>query len=106
MSGGRKVFDGSTELALTQAPKRLVIDSEDARLKDVLTPFAATLEDRPDGALTVFLKPEAESHTILEKCVNMGVKLSRYEPKNPSLHEAFVALVGRDEVAKMKEDAT
>lgn len=101
MSGGRKVFDGSTDEALDQAPRRLIIGSEDSRLKEALTPFAEDIETREDGALTVYLKGEADSHSILEKCVEAKIKLARFEPRNPSLHEAFVALVGRDEAAKM-----
>jgi len=33
MAGGRKVFDGSTELALSKAPRRLVIASENTALR-------------------------------------------------------------------------
>jgi len=103
MASGRKVFDGTTAAALAEAPKRLVISSEDARLREVLTPFAKSVEARADGALGVILKTEADNNSILEKCVNNKVKLQRFEPKNPTLHEAFVALVGQDEAAKMQE---
>ena len=105
MSGGRKVFDGTTAEALEQAPRRLVINSDDARLKDILSPFAQYIADRPDGAVDVELLKEADHHSILEKCVNSKIKLLRFEPKNPSLHEAFVALVGRDEIEKMQVGA-
>lgn len=104
MSGGRKVFDGTTDEALAEAPRRLVIASEDIRLTDELTPFADTIEDREDGSVTVFLKAKADPHSILEKCVSKKIKLTRFDPKSPSLHEAFVALVGRDEAAKMSAD--
>ena len=102
VSGGRKVFDGSTEQALDQAPRRLVISSDDERLKDTLTPFAKDISDRDDKALGVVLKRDADNHAILEKCVNSKIKLLRFEPKPPSLHEAFVALVGKDEAEKMQ----
>jgi len=105
MSGGRKVFDGSIDAALSQAPRRMVIGSEDVRLIDVVTPFSDQIDKRDDGALNLFLKKDADGHAILEKCVNDNIKLSRYEPKNPTLHEAFVALVGEDEAAKMEEGA-
>jgi len=105
MSGGRKVFDGSTDEALGQAPRRLIIGSENSALRETISSFAETIESREDGALTVYLKPDADSHAILEKCVNAKIKLSRFEPRNPSLHEAFVALVGRDEARKMHAEA-
>ncbi len=103
MSGGRKVFDGSTEEALAQAPRRLIIGSEDTRLRDLVDPFAESVNTREDGTLEVIMKSSADSHSILEKCVNDKIKLSRFEPKAPSLHEAFVALVGQDEFRKMQE---
>lgn len=103
MSGGRKVFDGRTEEALAQAPRRLIIGSEDTRLNELLTPYAETLNKRDDGSIEVIMKNSADSHSILEKCVNDKIKLSRFEPKAPSLHEAFVALVGQDEFRKMQE---
>jgi len=105
MAGGRKVFDGSTTEALAQAPRRLVISSDDDRLKDALSGFADEIITREDGGLGVVLKSGADSHSILEKCVNDKIKLLRYEPKNPSLHEAFVALVGKEEAEKMQEVA-
>lgn len=103
MAGGRKVFDGSTEEALAQAPRRLIIGSENVGLGSLLEPFAKTINQREDATLEVILKPKADSHLILEKCVNDKIKLTRFEPKAPSLHEAFVALVGRDEMRKMEE---
>jgi len=42
------------------------------------------------------MKEGAETHSLLEACVNGGVRLSRFEPKPQSLHEAFVAMVGQD----------
>jgi len=54
MSGGRKVFDGSTDAALAEAPRRLVIGSEDSRLTDTVQTFAESIEKRPDGALYLF----------------------------------------------------
>ena len=104
MAGGRKVFDGPTDEALAKAPRRLVISSADDRLNETISSFAKKVSERPDGALNVELKTKADSHSILEKCVKDKIKLLRFEPKNPTLHEAFVALVGQDEAAKMQED--
>ncbi|NNE57681.1 MAG: ATP-binding cassette domain-containing protein [Hellea sp.] len=101
MSCGRVVFDGSIEDALAKAPRRLVIQSDDKKINTILEPFATSIEERSDGALTVFLKPEKEAFAIVEKCVKAKIRLTRFEPKNPSLHEAFVTMVGEDEAAKM-----
>ncbi len=104
MSGGEKVFDGSTEAALAKAPRRLVVGSEDESLTGVMEGFAKTLERRKDGTLSIVLNDGADTQTILEACVSRKIKLSRFEPKNPTLHEAFVAMVGQDAAEKMKAE--
>ncbi len=104
MSGGRVVFDGATELALSKAPRRLVIASEDVRLREVMQPFANEIEERNDGSLILVLSETAQSQKILETCVAKKIPLTRFEPRQPTLHEAFVALVGEDVRAEMATD--
>jgi ABC-2 type transport system ATP-binding protein len=104
MGGGRVVFDGSTELALSKAPRRMVIASEDTRLPDMMKHFANDIENRDDGSLMLTLKDNAKSQAILEHCVVEKVALTRFEPRQPTLHEAFVALVGDDVRAEMAAD--
>ena len=96
MSGGRKVFDGLTQEALSKAPRRMVIGSDDDRLGALMQQFSDTIERREDGALNIILKDKAENQDILERCVKEKINLTRFEPKQPSLHEAFVAMVGDD----------
>ena len=102
MSGGANVFDGTTEAALAKAPRRLVVGSEDERLESLMAGFAKTIAKRKDGTFSLILKDGADSQSILEACVGQKIALSRFEPKSPTLHEAFVAMVGDDEMAKME----
>jgi len=102
MAGGRKVFDGPTEEALAKAPRRMVIGSDTDGFADVVTPFAKTLEIRDDCALDLILKDKAKSQDVLERCVKQKVNLTRFEPKQATLHEAFVAMVGKDLLATME----
>jgi ABC-2 type transport system ATP-binding protein len=96
MASGQKVFDGTTEEALAKAPRRVTLASETEGLTDLVEPFAAQIDTRPDGDISVILKPEAQAHDILERSVAQGHRLSKYEPIRPTLHEAFVTLVGPD----------
>ena len=96
MAAGRKVFDGSTEAALAKAPRRVNLASEMDGLKDLVTPFSETLETQANGDISLTLKPDAQAHDILERSVTQGLRLSKYEPIRPTLHEAFVTLVGDD----------
>ena len=102
MAGGRKVFDGSTEEALAKAPRRMVIGSDTDGFKDSIASFAKSLEAREDGALNLILKDKAKSQDVLERCVKQKINLTRFEPKQPTLHEAFVAMVGKELLATME----
>lgn len=97
MAGGRKVFDGPTDEALSKAPRRMVIGSDDARLTELMSPFSKSVLPREDGALDLILKDKANNQEILERCVAQKINLTRFEPKQASLHEAFVAMVGEDQ---------
>jgi len=81
---------------LAEAPRRVVLASDDDGLAELIEPFAADLETRPRGDISLTLKPGAQAHDILERSVAEGVRLSKYEPIRPTLHEAFVTLVGDD----------
>ena len=96
MTSGRKVFDGTTEAALAEAPRRVNLASEMDGLADLISPFASAVYTRPDGDISLTLKPGAQAHDILERSVAQGLRLSKYEPIRPTLHEAFVTLVGED----------
>ncbi len=96
MASGRKVFDGTTEAALAEAPRRVNVASEMDGLAELVEPFAASVDTHPDGELSLTLKPGAQAHDILERSVTQGLRLSKYEPIRPTLHEAFVTLVGDD----------
>jgi ABC-2 type transport system ATP-binding protein len=104
MGGGEVVFDGSTEAALSKAPRRMVIASEDDRLMDIVQPFAKDVETRRDGGLNVILRDTAQSQAVLERCVAEKIKLTQFEPKQPTLHEAFVELVEDDVRASLEAD--
>ena len=105
MSGGAVVFDGTTEEALSRAPRRLIIKSENPDLPEILAPFAKSIDTREDGALDVVINDKTDSHAILETCVDKNIRLTRFEPRGATLHEAFVAMVGADVLEDMEVEA-
>jgi len=80
----------------------MVIGSDTEGFADVVTPFAKSLELREDGAVDMILKDSAKSQDVLERCVKAKINLTQFEPKQPTLHEAFVAMVGKDLLATME----
>ncbi len=105
MSGGEKIFDGTTPAALAKAPRRLVVSSQNTALETIITPFIENLIRREDGALSLILKPQAESQMILEALVEHKIKLTRFEPTSASLHEAFVAMVEQNKSQDLRPEA-
>ncbi len=105
MSGGKKVFDGTTQAALATAPRRLVVGSDDMEaLLAVVTPMSEKLVKREDGTFSLIMKDQVKTQTVLEQLVQKQIGLTRYEPKAPTLHEAFVAMVGNDGLHSLPED--
>ncbi|HHL42460.1 MAG TPA: ABC transporter ATP-binding protein, partial [Hellea balneolensis] len=94
MSKGEKIFDGDLKQALKHAPRHLLISVRGKAARDILHPFTDALREPSAGEYQMFLKSGIESHTVLEACMGAGLKLLRFEPDPPSLHDAFVALVG------------
>jgi ABC-2 type transport system ATP-binding protein len=98
---GRKIFDGTVAGAKATIPRRVLISTESSI--DSLTGLDAVAEIKPMGesATTpgakdweIRLRGQASAQTILEKCFQGGIVLRRFDHSEPSLHDAFVALVG------------
>ena len=101
MSGGQKIFDGSVAQALTQAPRRLVIQARGNSVEPLLSSMSSSLKLCAADTWDLVLKPDVTAQNILEVCIEKGIKLVRFEPEKASLHDAFVRLVAQNE-----EDAT
>ena len=104
MAGGELVFDGTVEAALARAPRRLRVRSADARLSDTLAPFAQEMRDL-DGGREIDLRAGATPQSVLEKLVEARVGIEGFEPKTPTLHQAFVAMVGEEVLGDMSAAA-
>jgi ABC-2 type transport system ATP-binding protein len=98
---GRKIFDGTVAAAKATIPRRVLISTESnigslggldgiAEIKPLgesaTTPGAKDWEIRLQGS--------ANAQAILERCFSSGIVLRRFDHSEPSLHDAFVALVG------------
>jgi ABC-2 type transport system ATP-binding protein len=91
---GRKIFDGTVAGAKAAIPRRVLI-STDSRI-DALTSLEGVTEIKPLGPKDweIRLRGETSAQLVLEKCFTSGIVLQRFDHSEPSLHDAFVALVG------------
>lgn len=96
MAKGKKIFDGTTQAALSKAPRRLRLDlgGDDARA--ALSPFSKDIIITGPGQYILELKDGVDSQAVLDNCVDRGARITRFEPQRASLHDAFVTLVGGD----------
>jgi len=109
---GRKIFDGTVASAKATIPRRVLISTESsieplagldgvAEIKplgeSLTNPGAKDWEIRLHGQTNA----QTSAQTILERCFQGGIVLRRFDHSEPSLHDAFVALVGAD--ASIKE---
>ncbi len=104
MSRGAKVFDGTVDAALAKAGTQIRLQTPSKTAQDWLSPFVQDMIHEGDGVYNLFLKPNANSQQVLKACIDSGSELLRFEPELPSLHDAFVSMVGAD-VARGEEAA-
>ena len=107
---GRKIFDGTIAGAKATIPRRVLISTESSI--DPLAGFVGVAEIKPLGESPttpgtkdweIRLRGETSAQAILERCFQGGIVLRRFDHSEPSLHDAFVALVGAE--ASLKEPA-
>ena len=99
LARGRKVFEGTQEEARGALPSRLTLTSrtDPAALPSVAS--ASALGPARDGwtDFEVALQPGADPGALLETCTTQGFALRSFDLHRPSLHEAFIHLVGTDQ---------
>jgi ABC-2 type transport system ATP-binding protein len=110
---GRKIFDGTVAGAKATIPQRVLISTESNI--DPLADIDGVAEIKPLGEsptlrrlgdpagtkdweirLRGHANAQASAQTILERCFQSGIVLRRFDHAEPSLHDAFVALVGAE----------
>jgi ABC-2 type transport system ATP-binding protein len=98
---GRKIFDGTVAGAKATIPRRVLISTSSNI--DPLQGLDGIAEIRPlgDSPTTpgsrdweIRLRGESSAQAVLERCFQSGIVLRRFDHSEPSLHDAFVALVG------------
>lgn len=100
MARGEKVFDGTVDEALARVQRLIVIGAPPGEpVEATLAPFGALTrvsESEAEIVWTLALAVRADAQAVLRALVDAGVRLTRFEPRRPHLHDAFVALVGPD----------
>ncbi|HEY3515431.1 MAG TPA: ATP-binding cassette domain-containing protein [Gammaproteobacteria bacterium] len=103
---GRKVFDGTVAAAKATIPRRVLISTESS--VEPLAKLDGVVEIKPLGESParagmkdweIRLRERTSAQAILERCFESGIALHRFDHSEPSLHDAFVALVGQQEQA-------
>ena len=93
ISNGQKIFDGGLKLALGFAPRRLLVEAAGKKAAAVLTDLSTEINQIADDVYSLTLRENVDPQQVLEACFKNKLKLIRFEPEKPSLHDAFVMLV-------------
>lgn len=102
MARGRKMFDGDLTQARSHAPRLLVLEGNISLQAAQALPGIERVEVAAlagqDGThlvkLYATLKPAANGQEALRAAFSQGLDLRRFELKEPTLHDAFIALTG------------
>ncbi len=94
LAKGRKAFEGSVDEARSAAPRRLVLEgaATDDQLRAL--PGVAQISTDEAGVRTASLTPGAAAYDTLRAAFAQGLDLTRFEMREPSLHDAFIVLTG------------
>lgn len=101
IAGGRKVFDGTVPEARALVPRRVLLETSSdvsglQELDSVAAITASENEPGTDPRWLVEITNKAHPQDILKYCFDQDIPLNRFEFAEPSLHDVFVGLVGRD----------
>jgi ABC-2 type transport system ATP-binding protein len=98
MAKGRKVFDGDVATARASTPRTLTLEGafnpcDLAGLPGLKTPVITRLAD---GAIraTAVLRNGVPTQETLRMIFAKGLEISRFETREPTLHDAFIVLTG------------
>jgi len=99
MARGRKMFDGDMAGARSHAPRLLVLEGDISpeavkALPGIERVEVSTIADQGTVQLSATLKPGANGQEALRAAFSQGLDLRRFELKEPTLHDAFIALTG------------
>lgn len=100
MAKGRKVFDGTVDAARAKAPRALVLEGplEPAAIQALPGVLSVAVDPLEDGAvrITAALAPDAQGHEAVRVAFAQGLAVTRFEMREPTLHDAFITLTGGD----------
>jgi len=95
---GRKVFDGDVTTALSEVPRRVIIEAHSEHdLASLLSNMGIVTEgelsSEGNRSWKIDLASNSDAQDVLKACVDATVRLARFEPVKAHLHDAFVHLV-------------
>jgi ABC-2 type transport system ATP-binding protein len=100
LSRGRKVFDGGVDQARAAAPRRLILEGEIAPAAAAALPGLTEITCAPMAGggvrVTGVLAPGAPAQAPLRAAFERGLDITRFELKEPQLHDAFIVLTGQE----------
>jgi ABC-2 type transport system ATP-binding protein len=99
LARGRKVFDGPLAKARAAAPRRLVLEGALDVAAVAALPGVGAIEsvealEAGGQRITATLAPGAEAQAALKAAFAQDLALSRFDLREPTLHDAFIVLTG------------
>ncbi len=94
LAKGKKAFEGSVDEARSVAPRRLVFEGAVSDEAIRALPGVAQVSTDEAGVRTASLTPGAAAYDTLRAAFAQGLELTRFEVREPSLHDAFIVLTG------------
>ena len=97
---GRKIFDGSVDQARSSAPRKVMMEGgfEPSAMSDLPGLCDCSVIRLPNGLTRVdgSIRPGAPAEAVMRAAFSKGSEISRFELREPGLHDAFIRLTGEE----------
>ncbi len=97
---GRKIFDGSVDEARSSAPRKVMMEGgfEPAVMSDLPGLTDCSVIRLPNGLMRIdgSIRPGAPAEDVMRAAFSKGSEISRFELREPGLHDAFIRLTGEE----------
>jgi ABC-2 type transport system ATP-binding protein len=97
---GKKIFDGTINEARRTIPNRVRLQTDSSQELLVALPGVLSVtpnsEDDREGNWDLGLADDAQTQQVLEACFERDIQLKAFDHNEPTLHDVFVHMVGKD----------
>ena len=94
LNKGKTVLKGNLREIKESYPANRVLISTNTDIKKIIKSLKLEIENIVDNSYVIKINDENEGYKLLDKVVNEGIKVNKFEIEKPTLNDIFIEKVG------------